>query len=55
MEVSLNGGKTFTQGCPAQLKIVRIPLIKEDSFSPVNSHLQDIVWLEFSGERFDSE
>ena len=53
IDISLNGGKTFTQGCTAQLKTIRIPLVKVDSYFPVNSHVQDIEWITFSGERFD--
>ena len=51
IHISLNGGRTYTEGCLA-IDSVRVPLIKIDSFEPVNSHVQDIVWLEFEGERF---
>ena len=55
VEVSLNNGKTYSQGCTTTLRSERIPYIRQDSFSPLNSHVQDVVWLDFEGERFKTD
>jgi len=45
IEVSINGGHTFSATCTTKVFSHRMPLITEDSFIPTHSHVQDIVHL----------
>ena len=55
LEVSLNGGKTFSSGCDSKLQTIRVPTILSDAFTPLNSHVADIVQIQFTGERFATD
>lgn len=53
IEVSINGGHTFSSACTTTVFAHRIPFVTHDSFTPTNSHVQDVVTLEISGSFFD--
>lgn len=51
--MSLNQGRSFSDACSTDfIKTFKIPTIKVDEFSPLNSHIQDQVYLDMTGEFF---
>ena len=55
IQVSINNGASFTDTCDSRLATVKVPLIKDDNFTPTNSHVQDIEYLSINGERFAAD